>query len=183
MKDMQSWIVGIVCEPFTLECVAVSDWCAVLKPAGHFGCVFHGTLLEPDGQRQHCAVKSLNREYKCSLILQMCATCSSLFDATPWHTANGCLEMLENTCIFDKCIILGQLCVFYHAPPPSATAAFLSPLRWRSMTTDTRICWLLTWGHQQHQTSHLITAMSPFCLMVMNDHLMVRTALGCILIV
>ncbi|KAJ3595885.1 hypothetical protein NHX12_002297, partial [Muraenolepis orangiensis] len=26
---------------------------------GHFGCVFHGTLLEPD--RQHCAVKSLNR--------------------------------------------------------------------------------------------------------------------------
>uniref|UniRef100_A0A3Q1FLZ0 Hepatocyte growth factor receptor n=1 Tax=Acanthochromis polyacanthus TaxID=80966 RepID=A0A3Q1FLZ0_9TELE len=28
---------------------------------GHFGCVFHGTLLEPDGQKQHCAVKSLNR--------------------------------------------------------------------------------------------------------------------------
>ncbi|KAJ0029078.1 hypothetical protein NQD34_004075 [Periophthalmus magnuspinnatus] len=28
---------------------------------GHFGCVFHGTLLEPDGQNQHCAVKSLNR--------------------------------------------------------------------------------------------------------------------------
>ncbi|XP_056137712.1 hepatocyte growth factor receptor [Lampris incognitus] len=27
---------------------------------GHFGCVFHGTLLEPDGQKQHCAVKSLN---------------------------------------------------------------------------------------------------------------------------
>lgn len=35
-----------------------------LLPAGHFGCVFHGTLLEPDGQKQHCAVKSLNREYK-----------------------------------------------------------------------------------------------------------------------
>ncbi|KAM4619365.1 hepatocyte growth factor receptor [Polymixia lowei] len=28
---------------------------------GHFGCVFHGTLLEPNGQKQHCAVKSLNR--------------------------------------------------------------------------------------------------------------------------
>ncbi|XP_037538990.1 hepatocyte growth factor receptor [Nematolebias whitei] len=28
---------------------------------GHFGCVFHGTLLEPEGQKQHCAVKSLNR--------------------------------------------------------------------------------------------------------------------------
>ncbi|KAJ0069764.1 hypothetical protein NL108_013311, partial [Boleophthalmus pectinirostris] len=28
---------------------------------GHFGCVFHGTLLEPDGHNQHCAVKSLNR--------------------------------------------------------------------------------------------------------------------------
>ncbi|XP_068459154.1 hepatocyte growth factor receptor [Clinocottus analis] len=28
---------------------------------GHFGCVFHGTLLEPDGEKQHCAVKSLNR--------------------------------------------------------------------------------------------------------------------------
>uniref|UniRef100_A0AAX7U6H6 receptor protein-tyrosine kinase n=1 Tax=Astatotilapia calliptera TaxID=8154 RepID=A0AAX7U6H6_ASTCA len=28
---------------------------------GHFGCVFHGTLLEPDGQKLHCAVKSLNR--------------------------------------------------------------------------------------------------------------------------
>lgn len=28
---------------------------------GHFGCVFHGTLLDPDGQKQHCAVKSLNR--------------------------------------------------------------------------------------------------------------------------
>nr|XP_055047607.1 hepatocyte growth factor receptor isoform X2 [Misgurnus anguillicaudatus] len=28
---------------------------------GHFGCVFHGTLLEPDGQKQHCAIKSLNR--------------------------------------------------------------------------------------------------------------------------
>ncbi|MED6281254.1 hypothetical protein CHARACLAT_019374, partial [Characodon lateralis] len=28
---------------------------------GHFGCVFHGTLLESDGQKQHCAVKSLNR--------------------------------------------------------------------------------------------------------------------------
>ncbi|XP_076159386.1 hepatocyte growth factor receptor isoform X2 [Alosa pseudoharengus] len=27
---------------------------------GHFGCVFHGTLLDPDGQKQHCAVKSLN---------------------------------------------------------------------------------------------------------------------------
>ncbi|XP_061534063.1 hepatocyte growth factor receptor isoform X1 [Phycodurus eques] len=28
---------------------------------GHFGCVFHGTLLEPNGQNQHCAIKSLNR--------------------------------------------------------------------------------------------------------------------------
>uniref|UniRef100_A0A3P9LXL3 Hepatocyte growth factor receptor n=1 Tax=Oryzias latipes TaxID=8090 RepID=A0A3P9LXL3_ORYLA len=28
---------------------------------GHFGCVYHGTLLEPDGQKLHCAVKSLNR--------------------------------------------------------------------------------------------------------------------------
>ncbi|XP_045061130.1 hepatocyte growth factor receptor-like [Coregonus clupeaformis] len=28
---------------------------------GHFGCVFHGTLLEADGQKQHCAIKSLNR--------------------------------------------------------------------------------------------------------------------------
>ncbi|KAL0968655.1 hypothetical protein UPYG_G00269750 [Umbra pygmaea] len=28
---------------------------------GHFGCVFHGTLLEGDGQKQHCAIKSLNR--------------------------------------------------------------------------------------------------------------------------
>ncbi|XP_030587480.1 hepatocyte growth factor receptor [Archocentrus centrarchus] len=28
---------------------------------GHFGCVFHGTLLESDGQKLHCAVKSLNR--------------------------------------------------------------------------------------------------------------------------
>ncbi|XP_077425336.1 hepatocyte growth factor receptor isoform X1 [Vanacampus margaritifer] len=28
---------------------------------GHFGCVFHGTLLELDGQNQHCAIKSLNR--------------------------------------------------------------------------------------------------------------------------
>ncbi|XP_034031628.1 hepatocyte growth factor receptor [Thalassophryne amazonica] len=28
---------------------------------GHFGCVFHGTLLESDGQKQHCAIKSLNR--------------------------------------------------------------------------------------------------------------------------
>uniref|UniRef100_A0A8C2Z5S7 receptor protein-tyrosine kinase n=1 Tax=Cyclopterus lumpus TaxID=8103 RepID=A0A8C2Z5S7_CYCLU len=28
---------------------------------GHFGCVFHGTLLEADGEKQHCAVKSLNR--------------------------------------------------------------------------------------------------------------------------
>ncbi|XP_062317300.1 hepatocyte growth factor receptor isoform X1 [Osmerus eperlanus] len=28
---------------------------------GHFGCVFHGTLLETDGQKQHCAIKSLNR--------------------------------------------------------------------------------------------------------------------------
>uniref|UniRef100_A0A3B3VM54 receptor protein-tyrosine kinase n=1 Tax=Poecilia latipinna TaxID=48699 RepID=A0A3B3VM54_9TELE len=28
---------------------------------GHFGCVFHGTLLEQDGQKQHCAIKSLNR--------------------------------------------------------------------------------------------------------------------------
>ena len=31
---------------------------------GHFGCVFHGTLLEADGQKQHCAIKSLNREYR-----------------------------------------------------------------------------------------------------------------------
>ncbi|TNN34483.1 Hepatocyte growth factor receptor [Liparis tanakae] len=29
----------------------------------HFGCVFHGTLLEAGGEKQHCAVKSLNREY------------------------------------------------------------------------------------------------------------------------
>ncbi|XP_005388180.1 PREDICTED: hepatocyte growth factor receptor isoform X2 [Chinchilla lanigera] len=28
---------------------------------GHFGCVYHGTLLDDDGGRTHCAVKSLNR--------------------------------------------------------------------------------------------------------------------------
>uniref|UniRef100_A0A8C9U260 Hepatocyte growth factor receptor n=1 Tax=Scleropages formosus TaxID=113540 RepID=A0A8C9U260_SCLFO len=28
---------------------------------GHFGCVFHGTLLNKDGLKVHCAVKSLNR--------------------------------------------------------------------------------------------------------------------------
>uniref|UniRef100_A0A8C9RWK0 Hepatocyte growth factor receptor n=1 Tax=Scleropages formosus TaxID=113540 RepID=A0A8C9RWK0_SCLFO len=28
---------------------------------GHFGCVFHGTLLDKDGVKLHCAVKSLNR--------------------------------------------------------------------------------------------------------------------------
>ncbi|XP_066561244.1 hepatocyte growth factor receptor isoform X2 [Amia ocellicauda] len=28
---------------------------------GHFGCVFHGTLLDKDGLKLHCAVKSLNR--------------------------------------------------------------------------------------------------------------------------
>ncbi|XP_028670363.2 hepatocyte growth factor receptor [Erpetoichthys calabaricus] len=28
---------------------------------GHFGCVFHGTLLDKDGTKIHCAVKSLNR--------------------------------------------------------------------------------------------------------------------------
>ncbi|KAM8972748.1 hepatocyte growth factor receptor [Pelodytes ibericus] len=28
---------------------------------GHFGCVYHGTLLDTDGKKIHCAVKSLNR--------------------------------------------------------------------------------------------------------------------------
>uniref|UniRef100_A0A8C5MDM8 Hepatocyte growth factor receptor n=1 Tax=Leptobrachium leishanense TaxID=445787 RepID=A0A8C5MDM8_9ANUR len=28
---------------------------------GHFGCVYHGTLLDTDGKKLHCAVKSLNR--------------------------------------------------------------------------------------------------------------------------
>ncbi|XP_053110272.1 hepatocyte growth factor receptor isoform X2 [Hemicordylus capensis] len=28
---------------------------------GHFGCVYHGTLLDTDGKKVHCAVKSLNR--------------------------------------------------------------------------------------------------------------------------
>ncbi|XP_043944641.1 hepatocyte growth factor receptor isoform X2 [Protopterus annectens] len=28
---------------------------------GHFGCVYHGTLLEKEGKKTHCAVKSLNR--------------------------------------------------------------------------------------------------------------------------
>ncbi|XP_055468680.1 hepatocyte growth factor receptor isoform X2 [Psammomys obesus] len=28
---------------------------------GHFGCVYHGTLLDSDGKKIHCAVKSLNR--------------------------------------------------------------------------------------------------------------------------
>ncbi|KAL4656797.1 hepatocyte growth factor receptor-like [Arapaima gigas] len=28
---------------------------------GHFGCVYHGTLLDKDGLKIHCAVKSLNR--------------------------------------------------------------------------------------------------------------------------
>uniref|UniRef100_A0A8C8VH56 Hepatocyte growth factor receptor n=1 Tax=Pelusios castaneus TaxID=367368 RepID=A0A8C8VH56_9SAUR len=28
---------------------------------GHFGCVYHGTLLDSDGRKIHCAVKSLNR--------------------------------------------------------------------------------------------------------------------------
>nr|XP_013803319.1 PREDICTED: hepatocyte growth factor receptor isoform X3 [Apteryx mantelli mantelli] len=28
---------------------------------GHFGCVYHGTLLDNDGRKIHCAVKSLNR--------------------------------------------------------------------------------------------------------------------------
>ncbi|RXM30143.1 Hepatocyte growth factor receptor [Acipenser ruthenus] len=28
---------------------------------GHFGCVFHGTLLDKDSMKIHCAVKSLNR--------------------------------------------------------------------------------------------------------------------------
>lgn len=28
---------------------------------GHFGCVYHGTLLDNDGKKVHCAVKSLNR--------------------------------------------------------------------------------------------------------------------------
>ncbi|KAM9312499.1 hepatocyte growth factor receptor [Gastrophryne carolinensis] len=28
---------------------------------GHFGCVYHGTLLDTDGKNIHCAVKSLNR--------------------------------------------------------------------------------------------------------------------------
>ncbi|XP_036374056.1 hepatocyte growth factor receptor [Megalops cyprinoides] len=28
---------------------------------GHFGCVYHGTLLDQDGVKLHCAVKSLNR--------------------------------------------------------------------------------------------------------------------------
>ncbi|XP_069085023.1 hepatocyte growth factor receptor [Pleurodeles waltl] len=28
---------------------------------GHFGCVYHGTLLENDSKKIHCAVKSLNR--------------------------------------------------------------------------------------------------------------------------
>ncbi|KAE8615902.1 hypothetical protein XENTR_v10008658 [Xenopus tropicalis] len=28
---------------------------------GHFGCVYHGTLLDIDGKNVHCAVKSLNR--------------------------------------------------------------------------------------------------------------------------
>ncbi|XP_075456092.1 hepatocyte growth factor receptor isoform X1 [Ascaphus truei] len=28
---------------------------------GHFGCVYHGTLLDNDGRKTHCAVKSLNR--------------------------------------------------------------------------------------------------------------------------
>ncbi|KAM4747548.1 hepatocyte growth factor receptor [Rhinophrynus dorsalis] len=28
---------------------------------GHFGCVYHGTLLDTDGRNIHCAVKSLNR--------------------------------------------------------------------------------------------------------------------------
>ncbi|XP_006633394.2 hepatocyte growth factor receptor isoform X1 [Lepisosteus oculatus] len=28
---------------------------------GHFGCVFHGTLLDKEGLKLHCAVKSLNR--------------------------------------------------------------------------------------------------------------------------
>ncbi|XP_061750286.1 hepatocyte growth factor receptor [Nerophis ophidion] len=28
---------------------------------GHFGCVFHGSLLESEGKHQHCAIKSLNR--------------------------------------------------------------------------------------------------------------------------
>ncbi|OXB56999.1 hypothetical protein ASZ78_017031 [Callipepla squamata] len=29
---------------------------------GHFGCVYHGTLLDNDGRKIHCAVKSLNSE-------------------------------------------------------------------------------------------------------------------------
>ncbi|XP_072509068.1 hepatocyte growth factor receptor isoform X2 [Notamacropus eugenii] len=30
-------------------------------PEGHFGCVYHGTLLDNDDRKIHCAVKSLNR--------------------------------------------------------------------------------------------------------------------------
>uniref|UniRef100_A0A3Q2HWY0 Hepatocyte growth factor receptor n=1 Tax=Equus caballus TaxID=9796 RepID=A0A3Q2HWY0_HORSE len=30
-------------------------------PEGHFGCVYHGTLLDNDDKKIHCAVKSLNR--------------------------------------------------------------------------------------------------------------------------
>lgn len=29
---------------------------------GHFGCVYHGTLLDNDSRKIHCAVKSLNSE-------------------------------------------------------------------------------------------------------------------------
>lgn len=31
---------------------------------GHFGCVYHGTLLDNDGRKIHCAVKSLNSELR-----------------------------------------------------------------------------------------------------------------------
>nr|XP_023664854.1 hepatocyte growth factor receptor [Paramormyrops kingsleyae] len=52
MAELQN--VVIACEDLLLHLNEVIG-------RGHFGCVFHGTLLDKNGLKQHCAVKSLNR--------------------------------------------------------------------------------------------------------------------------
>ncbi|XP_063783305.1 hepatocyte growth factor receptor isoform X2 [Pseudophryne corroboree] len=52
VKEVEHMVIGV-------DCLQVHFNRVIGR--GHFGCVYHGTLLDNDGKKLHCAVKSLNR--------------------------------------------------------------------------------------------------------------------------
>ncbi|XP_040267318.1 hepatocyte growth factor receptor isoform X3 [Bufo bufo] len=52
VKEIEHMVIGV-------DCLLVHFNKVIGR--GHFGCVYHGTLLDTDGKKLHCAVKSLNR--------------------------------------------------------------------------------------------------------------------------